>query len=587
MSNRSATGAICEVADASLEALGKNTVVDATPIFFNGINGCPYAGQGQGQGRIEEDHCCPGLDVQANQRGPCSEFEKKDRKCLHTLVVTLALWQEEGMRDEGLGVGQVDVDGGRIPDGTPRTAQKMLDKDAPACRKGLANCLNTMSVYKFPENLPFGLGRHGAITNANASITCTTSQNTCSGCGRDFPAENQHTVVATRLTEGPGMSKVNVHTNECETCGIHGLASENWRETGLFNYNNSYLVELSILYRCLEAFTRGTTISAFFETFLEPLASDLVWIKANPDLSNRLANGTNLLNVLNNIFLAFLALIDHTFEFRCWMWVKFPPILTFDACMKIACNFVTLGQRTKRRFLGCTMPDAKRWRTWKNTSRGSFKTAGDPLGLATPGGGASIDTEDGEPAPTPRVFFPALAHLGSHSSSTTVEAPQVSVPVPPKRDSKVDVYALKAAAQGDRVQSQVNVYDLLHASAETQGPVPKAVNLAATRAVAGLREAGVRVLSLFEVLIFTYVWLRNIAEDEPGMLELGATGWTLRRPSHGVLPVGTTAESVDAISTGDAEKHLREVLVVARGATNGKGACMLAGLVWCGGFRGR
>ncbi|CAN0368320.1 unnamed protein product, partial [Ectocarpus sp. 12 AP-2014] len=178
------------------------------------------------------------------------------------------------------------------------------------------------------------------------------------------------------------------------------------------------------------------------------------------------------------------------------------------------------------------------------------------------------------PAPTPRVFLPALAHLGSNSASTTVDAPQVSLPVPPKRDSKVDVYALKAAAQGDRVQSQVHVYDLLHASAETQGPVPKAVNLAATRAVAALREVGIRVLSLFEVLVFTNVWLRSIAEDEPGILELGATGWTLQRPSHGVVPVGTTAESVDAVSTGDAEKHLREVLVVARGARNGKGACL-------------
>ncbi|CAB1115835.1 unnamed protein product [Ectocarpus sp. CCAP 1310/34] len=58
------------------------------------------------------------------------------------------------------------------------------------------------------------------------------------------------------------------------------------------------------------------------------------------------------------------------------------------------------------------------------------------------------------------------------------------------------------------------------------------------------------------------------------MLELGATGWTLPRPSHGVVPVGTTAESVDAVSTGEAEKHLREVLVVARGARNGKGACL-------------
>ncbi|CAM9471187.1 unnamed protein product [Ectocarpus sp. 13 AM-2016] len=41
---QSATGAICEHAAASLEALDKNTVVEATPIFFNGINGCPYGG---------------------------------------------------------------------------------------------------------------------------------------------------------------------------------------------------------------------------------------------------------------------------------------------------------------------------------------------------------------------------------------------------------------------------------------------------------------------------------------------------------------------------------------------------------------
>ncbi|CAB1097851.1 unnamed protein product [Ectocarpus sp. CCAP 1310/34] len=496
------------------------------------------------------------------------------------------------MRDDGLGVGQVDVDGGRVPDGTPRTAQKMLDKGAPAYRKGLANCLNTMSVCKFPEDLPFGLGRRGATTNANASITYTTSQNTCSGCGRDFPTENQHTVVATRLTEGPGMSKMNVHENECETSAIHGLASDNWRETGLFNYNKSYLVELFILCRCLEAFTRGTTLSAFVETFLEPLASDLVWIKANPDLSKRLANGTNLLNVLNNIFLAFLALIDHAFEFRCWMWGSFRRSSLY-ACMTIACSLVTLGQQTP--VLGMYDAGCKAVAHMEKHLPGVLQNRGRPTRLGDDGVGgggsgysnaASNDTEDGEPAPTPRIFLQALAHLGSNSASTTVEAPQVSLPVPPKRDSKVDVYALKAAAQGDRVQNQVNVYDLLHASAETQGPVPEAVNLAATRAVAALREAGIRVLSFFEVLVFTYVWLRNIAEDEPGMLELGATGWTLRRPSHGVVPVGTTAESVDAVSTGDAaEARAGSAGGCARGQ-EWKG-CMLAGSVWCGGFRGR
>ncbi|CAM9811164.1 unnamed protein product [Ectocarpus sp. 6 AP-2014] len=412
---QSATGTICEHTAASLEALDKNTVVDATPIFFNGINGCPYAGltpcisqarakaflseveetlllgmvaeakdigvhpvvqlgewgyavserrgrtceldwahvkydkgdgkgKGKGKGASRRITAARGLMCKANRGGPCSEYERKNRKCFHTLVVALALWQEEGMRDEGLGVGQVDVDGGRIPDGTPRTAQKMLDKDAPAYRKGLANCLNTMSVYKFPENLPFGLRRRGATTNANASITYTTSQKTCSGCGRDFPTENQHTVVATRLTEGPGMSKVNVHTNECGRA-----ASTDWPVTtgGRLVCSTTTTATWWSCLSCTDAWRRSPgvrSISAFFETFLDPLAGDLVWIKANPDLSKRFANGTNLLNVLNNIFLAFLALIDHTFEFRCWMWGEFPPILTFDACMKIACNFVTLGQ---------------------------------------------------------------------------------------------------------------------------------------------------------------------------------------------------------------------------------------------------
>lgn len=61
-------------------------------------------------------------------------------------------------------------------------------------------------------------------------------------------------------------------------------------------------------------------------------------------LNPRLATGTNLLNTLKNIFLAFLALVDFTFEFRCWLWGKYPQIITFDGCMKVACNFVTKEQ---------------------------------------------------------------------------------------------------------------------------------------------------------------------------------------------------------------------------------------------------
>ena len=51
-----------------------------------------------------------------------------------------------------------------------------------------------------------------------------------------------------------------------------------------------------------------------------------------------------MFNMLTNIFLPVLALVDFTFEFRCWLWGKFPQIVTFDGCMKVACNFVSKGQ---------------------------------------------------------------------------------------------------------------------------------------------------------------------------------------------------------------------------------------------------
>ena len=55
-------------------------------------------------------------------------------------------------------------------------------------------------------------------------------------------------------------------------------------------------------------------------------------------------NNTNLLNLLKNIYLAFEALIDHQFAYPCWLWGKYPQIVTYDACMKLSSNFVTRSQ---------------------------------------------------------------------------------------------------------------------------------------------------------------------------------------------------------------------------------------------------
>ena len=54
--------------------------------------------------------------------------------------------------------------------------------------------------------------------------------------------------------------------------------------------------------------------------------------------------GTNLLNDLKNAYLAFEALTDHSFEYRCWLWGNDPQIVTYDACMKLSTNFVTRQQ---------------------------------------------------------------------------------------------------------------------------------------------------------------------------------------------------------------------------------------------------
>lgn len=51
-----------------------------------------------------------------------------------------------------------------------------------------------------------------------------------------------------------------------------------------------------------------------------------------------LDEGTDVLKMLKNAFLSFLAVTDFFFEYRCWISGKFPEIVTFDACMKLGSN---------------------------------------------------------------------------------------------------------------------------------------------------------------------------------------------------------------------------------------------------------
>ena len=89
------------------------------------------------------------------------------------------------------------------------------------------------------------------------------------------------------VSQAPLIVSVQVERRRCGACGACAWASDNWRKTSVFNYNNYFLVELSLLYKCLRQFIRGTTIQSFFSAHLEPLATNIAWLLENPDLAAR------------------------------------------------------------------------------------------------------------------------------------------------------------------------------------------------------------------------------------------------------------------------------------------------------------
>ena len=183
-----------------------------------------------------------------------------------------------------------------------------------------------------------------------------------------------------------------------------------------------------------------------------------------------------------------------------------------------------------------------------------------------PGGVENVEPKRG------RVCIPSIAYLASNSNGAGVDVPSCVLPTEPEINSASDVYALKTASEPTRVQSQLNVHDLLWASGEYLGRVANLCNLAATRALAVLFREGVRVLSVFEVLVFTYHWLRRAAKDGARTSVLRADGWTLQGDSPAEVPVQGGGEDGpgDVVSNEAAAEHLGVLLVVSVGARNGK-----------------
>ena len=197
------------------------------------------------------------------------------------------------------------------------------------------------------------------------------------------------------------------------------------------------------------------------------------------------------------------------------------------------------------------------------------------------GRGRQIEEPDGAGNVGPkqgRVCIPSMAYLASDRKRAGVEGTRVILPAEPEVDSASDVYALRNASEPKRVQSQVNVHDLLWSSAEFLGPVYKLCHLAATRAATALLREGVRVLSVFEVLVFTYHWHRRAAKDGSRTSVLGADGWALQGDSPaGVNIAGGAPVQGEGgggpggfVSNETAANSLGVLLVVAVGARTGE-----------------
>ena len=92
----------------------------------------------------------------------------------------------------------------------------------------------------------------------------------------------------------PSLVTVTVERRVCKKCGIYAMASDNWRETGVYNYNNNYMVAVSILYNCLDAFISGVPIQDFFATYMRSLALDYIWAYKNPAEHHRYEGVQNL-----------------------------------------------------------------------------------------------------------------------------------------------------------------------------------------------------------------------------------------------------------------------------------------------------
>lgn len=170
---------------------------------------------------------------------------------------------------------------------------------------------------------------------------------------------------------------------------------------------------------------------------------------------------------------------------------------------------------------------------------------------------------------TGQVVFPELAPYGNNRDSATRETTPCTPLQEPERGDTMDVYALMEAS-GPRpgLQSEVDPHEALYWGGRNDVRVGGASEAAATRAFGALWREGVRILSLFEVIVFSYNWHRH--QDASGDAVLGMDGWVRRTPSSPdeSSPDGESGgnQQGSIVSQRDAADFLLEVLVSLSGS---------------------
>lgn len=166
------------------------------------------------------------------------------------------------------------------------------------------------------------------------------------------------------------------------------------------------------------------------------------------------------------------------------------------------------------------------------------------------------------------VALPRLRHLGSNRDGSMLAVARCCPLKEPRRNHTANVYALMGSSTPQPgLQSNVDVDESLFCGGVLVGRAGRPSELAAKRALAALRKKGVWVLSLFEVLVFTFHW--HLSAHRSGFEELviGPDGWILPiSASHAARPspAGANPNPVNSTVMGPA--------TVVQGQEQGGGA---------------